>query len=91
MLLKHNMEKESQFLKIVLERINATPDEKEKLFYFRIFCLVLSHQLLFLKATAKFNTTLFSDIVYFYAFTHTYFTAKEYKTHTSEEIMVNLQ
>ena len=33
---------------------------------------------------------MFSDILYFYSLTHTYFTAREYNSHVSEEIKVAL-
>lgn len=48
---------------------------KIKLFYFRLGCLCLSHFISKIPPTSKFNTTLLSDIIYFYAFTHTYFKA----------------
>jgi hypothetical protein len=54
-----------------------------KLFYFRLCCLCVSHMCMKIKQTPKFNSQLLADIVYFYAFTHTYFTAFEYKGHTS--------
>ena len=42
-------------------------------------------------AFTGFNSTLLADIVYFYAFTHTYFSEKDYKSHYSEEVTVNLE
>lgn len=42
------------------------------------------------KPTQKFNSLLLADIIYFYSFTHTFFTAYEYKGYTSEEIKVAL-
>lgn len=41
--------------------------------------LVISHELLFMP-NAEFNYELLSDITYFYAFTHTYFSPNEYKS-----------
>jgi [histone H3]-lysine4 N-trimethyltransferase ATXR3 len=66
----------------------------KKLFYFRLCCLCISHLILcrgILPAPSTSNTILLSDITYFYAFTHTYFSPHEYKTHSSEEIKVTLQ
>lgn len=53
-------------------QIKAASNDKEKLSLFRFCCLIISHKLLFIQE-ATFNAELLSDIVYFYAFTHTYF------------------
>ena len=62
-----------------------------KLFLFRLACLCASHMIHAIPPTNRFNTVLLADIIYFYAFTHTYFSAHEYKSHVSEEISVCLQ
>ena len=61
----------------------------EKLFLFRLCCLVVSHKLLYL-IEADFSYDLLSDIIYFYAFTHTYFSPNEYKPFEADEIVVGL-
>lgn len=60
---------------------------QNKLFLFRLCCLVISHRLLFLEK-ANFNYQLLSDVVYFYAFTHTFFSPTEYKSFEAEELAV---
>jgi hypothetical protein len=52
-------------------------------------CLVISHKLLFLTHT-NFNHELLSDIVYFYAFTHTYFSPSDFKSFEADEIVIGL-
>lgn len=47
----------------------------------------MSHQLLFLQQP-DFSYELLSDIVYFYAFTHTYFSPNEYDPFNADEIAV---
>lgn len=59
----------------------------QKLLLFRLCCLVVSHQLLFLGRT-EFSHELLSDIVFFYAFTHTYFSPNEYSSFEADEITV---
>lgn len=58
-----------------MERITATPEPRLKLFYFRLCCLCVSHMIMSVQPTKKFNSHLLADIAYFYSFTHTYFTA----------------
>lgn len=63
----------------------------KKLFYFRLICLCLSHLILSKSSGSPSNRLLLADVLYFYSFTHTFFTPHEYKTHASEEIRVTLQ
>jgi hypothetical protein len=62
---------------------------EEKFFLFRLCCLVISHKLLLLGAI-EFNNELMSDITYFYAFTHTYFSPNEYKPFEADEIVIGM-
>jgi hypothetical protein len=70
-------------------KINKCHSGDEKLFYFRLCFLVVSHKLLFLTGAA-FNHELLSDITYFYAFTHTYFSPTDFKSFEADEIVIGL-
>lgn len=66
------MEALANIIERFFNQIKATSEDTLKLAIFRFCCLIISHRLLFVE-DATFNSELLSDIVYFYAFTHTYF------------------
>jgi [histone H3]-lysine4 N-trimethyltransferase ATXR3 len=70
-------------------KISKCHSGDEKLFFFRLCCLVVSHKLLFL-TTPAFNHELLSDITYFYALTHTYFSPTDFKSFEADEIVIGL-
>lgn len=72
-----------------LQAINNQQSLQDKFFLFRLCCLVISHKLLLLGAI-DFNNELMSDITYFYAFTHTYFSPNQYKTFQADEIVIGM-
>ena len=74
-MIEQEREKEAFLIKKFREIISLAQEFKIKLFYFRLCCLCVSHMLMFVKPTKRFNAHLLADIIYFYAFTHTYFTA----------------
>lgn len=55
-----------------LTRIESEENPNIKLSLFRLCCLIMCQKLMLLNE-AQFNHRLLGDIVYFYAFTHTYF------------------
>lgn len=78
-LIKYKCEALAKTIEHFVTKINKCHSGDERLFYFRLCCLVVSHRLLFITAAA-FNTELLSDITYFYAFTHTYFSPTDFKS-----------
>lgn len=78
-LIKYKCEALAKTMEHFVTKINRCHSGDEKLFYFRLCLLVVSHKLLFLTGAA-FNHELLSDITYFYAFTHTYFSPTDFKS-----------
>jgi hypothetical protein len=88
-LIKYRCEGLAKTMEQFVGRIGLADSPEEQLFLFRLCCLVVSHKLLFLPG-APFNHELLSDITYFYAFTHTYFSPNEYKSFEADEIVLAL-
>jgi [histone H3]-lysine4 N-trimethyltransferase ATXR3 len=73
-----------------LGRIERVPlDLPLQLSLFRLCCLLVSHRLLQLNKP-NFSYDLLSDITYFYAFTHTYFSPTELTSFEAEEINISM-
>lgn len=90
-MIENQLKKEATLIEKFMEWINASSEHSHKMFLFRLCCLCIGHMCLYIKPTERFNSTLVGDVTLFYAFTHTYFTSYEYRSHVSEEIRVALQ
>lgn len=88
-LIKYKCEALAKTMEHFVTKISRCHSGDDKLFYFRLCLLVVSHKLLFLTGAA-FNHELLSDITYFYAFTHTYFSPTDFKSFEADEIVIGL-
>lgn len=83
-LLYYVYEEEVFIIKEFMIEMKEYNSPKEMLFLFRLCCLLISHLVLSNEIKKKYTFTVFSDIIYFYAFTHTYFTNHDYDVTSSE-------
>ena len=70
-----------------MQKAAKLPTPELKVSLFRLSCLLISHKLSLI-VDASFNHQLLGDIVFFYAFTHTYFSASEFHSFDAEEITI---
>ena len=88
-LIRYKMFEIPRTIEHFLDRIKMEESPAIKLSLFRLCCLIVSHRLLMV-GEQQFNHLLLADIVYFYAFTHTYFSASEFHSFDAEEISVTI-
>jgi hypothetical protein len=78
-MIKYKCEGLAKTIELFFNKIEDAILHAHKLLLFRLCCLAISHKLLFLQHPF-FSHELLSDIIYFYAFTHTYFSPSDYKS-----------